>query len=165
VTSARIATRLITLAAVALLTMAADLVPDDQQAPGAINAAVTQANIAETICARGWSERVRPPLSFTEPIKRRLLGAGADQFELDHRVPIEVGGCPDCVSNLWLQPWRDPRHHACNPDVMLDAACKDELENAVRRRICSGRMTLAQGQAIFLGDWTAGFAALRQGDD
>lgn len=137
-------------------------VPDDSEAPGAINPVVTQATIHETICVPGWSSKARPSVSFTAPIKRRLIdrfyhGASADEFELDHRVPIEDGGCPDCVSNLVLQRWRDPRHHACHPQEDMDAACKDQLENFVHAAICHGRMTLIEGQSLFLGDWTVAY--------
>jgi hypothetical protein len=137
---------------------AAPSVSPDQSTPGAINPDVTQDNIQETICHRGWSKSVRPSVDFTQPIKLRLLrqhypGADPRDFELDHRVPIEDGGCPDCESNLWLEPWRDPAHHRCEDSVLMDAACKDRLENYVHSMICTGRMTLAQGQAIFLGNW------------
>ncbi len=156
--------RLPLLAALALITMAAADVEPDQ--PGAISQTVTQDNIHQTICMKRWSKRARPSVNVTEPLKYRLLkhhpGADPRQFELDHRVPIEDGGCPDCVENLWLEPWRDPTHHKCVPNVMMDAACKDKLENLVHRQICSGQMTLAQGQAVFLGDWIANYKILIQ---
>jgi hypothetical protein len=43
---------------------------------------------------------------------------------------------------------------------MMDAACKDRLENYVHRSICSGSMTLTQGQQIFLGNWIDAYNAL-----
>ena len=142
------------------------LLPDNTETPGAINPAVTQDNLDQTICAKGWSAHVRPPVDFTQPIKRRLLqqhypaAAPHDSdFELDHRVPIEAGGCPNCASNLWIQKWRDPVHHHCEPAVLMDAACKDRLENLVHRSICSGAMTLAQGQQVFLGNWIDAYNA------
>ncbi len=73
--------------------------------PGSINPEVTQENLGQTICQTGWAKTVRPPTSFTGPIKYRLMPALADPlaFELDHVLPIEVGGCPKCVNNLQLQ--------------------------------------------------------------
>ncbi len=41
--------------------------------PGAINPAVTQANIQATICVRGWTRTVRPPEHFTYRLKRRQI--------------------------------------------------------------------------------------------
>ena len=151
---------------VPMFVYAADptLLPNDTESPGAINPAVTQDNIQETICHKGWSAKARPPVNFTEPIKQRLLqehypGATPHAFELDHRVPIEVGGCPTCTSNLRIQKWRNPAHHHCTPGEMMDAACKDRLENFVHRSVCSGAMTLAQGQKVFLGNWIAAYDA------
>ena len=150
----------------ALLPASAEmpLLPDDAT-PGAINPAVTQENIDQTICQHGWAETVRPPSSFTGSIKRHLLAQyllpDPKVFELDHRVPIEVGGCPDCKNNLWLQRWSNPSHHHCNP-ALMDAACKDRLENFVHKQVCTGQMTLAEGQSVFLGDWIAAYQKLFQ---
>jgi hypothetical protein len=120
--------------------------------PGAVNPAVTQADINSTICVSGWTATVRPPESYTEPIKLRLMAAAgipatdASLLELDHRIPLEAGGDPRSLSQFWLQPWAGSH----------GATAKDTLENDVHRDICDGRMTLAQGQAFFQGDfWTA----------
>jgi hypothetical protein len=37
-----------------------DEVPDLTPPPGALNPAVTQATISQTICMRGWTRTVRP---------------------------------------------------------------------------------------------------------
>lgn len=26
-------------------------------------------------------------------------------YELDHFIPLELDGCPDCIENLWLEPY------------------------------------------------------------
>lgn len=108
----------------------------------AVNPAVTQANIHQTICVRGWSASVRPSLAYTESIKRRWVrdqfpGHALREFELDHIVPIEAGGSPTSPLNLRLQFW--PEAHA-----------KDLIENAVHHDICAGRTTLLQGQDRFM---------------
>jgi hypothetical protein len=41
--------------------------------PGVINPAVTQATIRATICTRGWTRTVRPPVSYTNALKVRQL--------------------------------------------------------------------------------------------
>jgi hypothetical protein len=110
--------------------------------PGALNRHVSQSNIHTTICAPGWTAKIRPPLSVTGPLKRRLAKAqGVDpkDFELDHLVPLEVGGAPRSLKNLWLEPWGD-------------AVAKDRLENTIRREVCAGTLTLHQGRAVFLGE-------------
>lgn len=114
-----------------------------------MNPAVTQATIRSTICQAGWTATIRPPASYTNSLKRQdLTAAGlslgqSSLYELDHRVPLEVGGAPRDTPNLWIQPWAGTQ----------GARAKDTLENRVRADVCSGRLTLAQGQAVFLGDW------------
>ena len=84
--------------------------PDSHLTPGAVNPAVTQANIQQTICERGYTKTIRPPVSYTEPLKRRQLReyGYADQhiwhYEEDHLVPLEVGGAPRDPRNLWPEP-------------------------------------------------------------
>jgi hypothetical protein len=63
--------------------------PDPHCTPGAIDPAVTQADIRRTICRAGYSESVRPPESVTEPEKRASLRAYGDHrplrdYEYDH---------------------------------------------------------------------------------
>jgi hypothetical protein len=110
--------------------------------PGALNPAVTQANIRDTICRPGWTATVRPPVAYTDALKKRLLGARYSRtsmklYELDHCVPLELGGDPRSEDNLWLQPWAG----ACG------AHAKDKLENSLRRDVCVGRTTLAAARA------------------
>lgn len=116
--------------------------PDYSQPPGAVNPAVTQANISTTICVRGWTATVRPPLSYTATLKRRMIrdrhlpGTTTD-YELDHYVPLEIGGHPTDPRNLWPQPW---------PEARL----KDKLESALNRAVCGNRMTLSAAQHCLL---------------
>jgi hypothetical protein len=135
----------------------AGALPHDAATPGAVNPAVTQANIGSTICRRDWGRTIRPPESFTEDLKRRQLHdpespyytphARLRDFEEDHWVPLSAGGAPADPRNLWPEPrfgtWSAKR--------------KDRLEEVVHRIVCRGRMRLVQGQAVFLGDWTRGY--------
>lgn len=110
--------------------------------PGAINLDVTQDNTATTICKSGWTKTVRPPVEYTDALKRKLLGskysrASMKLYELDHCIPLELGGDPISEQNLWLQPWAGK----------CGAHAKDKLENSLRRDVCAGRKTLAQARA------------------
>lgn len=118
--------------------------------PGATNPAVTQANIKTTICVAGWSERARPLLSYTSPIKRQLMklaGVPLSQsknYELDHDISIEIGGSPTDLKNLWLQsyvtkPW--------------NAHVKDKLEDRLHTLVCSGKITLEEAQRSISSNW------------
>jgi hypothetical protein len=60
---------------------------------------------------------------------RQLTGRTAD-YELDHYVPLEIGGHSTVRRNLWPQPWREAR-------------LKDKLESALNRAVCGNRMTLS----------------------
>jgi hypothetical protein len=132
--------------------------PNNAITPGALNPAVTQNNIYTTICRRGWTRTVRPPERYTERIKREMLyrssspycdpSARLREYELDHRVPIGVGGSPSDPKNLWDEPRFGGRN----------ATQKDELEEVIHGLVCHHDMTLRQGQAVFLGDWRAGYS-------
>lgn len=115
---------------------------------GAVNPNVTQVNIGSTICKSGWTATIRPPLSYTAPIKRALWAASGrhgklSDYELDHWVPLEVGGAPRDPANLVLQPWVGP----------TGAHAKDGVENRVKAEVCAGKLTLAVGEQCFLVDW------------
>lgn len=114
-----------------------------------LNSQVTQLTIDSTICVAGWSATVRPPTSYTNRVKRRLMAqaglpwsARAD-YELDHGVPIVLGGHPRSVHNLHLQPWHGPD----------GAYAKDAVERRVRAMVCSGQLDLLRAQLCMADDW------------
>ena len=129
--------------------------PDRRCTPGAVNPAVTQATIATTICRSGWTARVRPPESITEPEKLASLRAygesPASRFEYDHFVPLELGGAVNDPRNLWPEPDYPQREgFFLNP--------KDRVETALKRRVCDGQMTLATAQREIAANWVTALA-------
>lgn len=109
-------------------------------APGATDTAVNQANIATTICVPGYTAKVRPPVSYTNAIKVNLFKAEhapgrISDYELDHMVPLELGGAPRDINNLWLEP---------------NYKAKDAAENRYHDWVCSGALTLAEAQKAIL---------------
>lgn len=68
--------------------------------------------------------------------------------ECDHRVPLCAGGSND-VSNLWIQAGSGP----------WNFHDKDRLEDATCQKLKKGLVTVEQAQAVFLGDWKAGYVA------
>jgi len=143
--------RLVSVAAMALLGVGLNLWPaaaqDDHRAPvpGAVDSRVTQQTIHRTICQHGYTTQVRPPRQFTNGVKRQLLNGhpGSPQdYELDHLIPLGLGGHPTAATNLWLQPWGE-------------AAMKDRDELRLHREVCAGRMTLEQAQQEMLAEWGA----------
>ncbi len=106
--------------------------------PGALNPDVTQATIRQTICRRGWTKTVRPPTSFTSALKlvqirRYGYTGGPVDYQEDHFISLELGGAPDDPKNLW--PERRPR-----------ADHVDTIENDLNAQVCSGQISLAEGQ-------------------
>jgi hypothetical protein len=127
------------------LILAPAAAEDHQRAPvaGAVDSHVTQATIHAPICQRGYTAKVRPPRQFTDTIKRQLVNGlpGSPQdYELDHLIPLGLGGHPTSPKNLWLQTWPE-------------AAVKDRDELRLHRQVCAGRMTLDQAQHNMLATW------------
>lgn len=115
--------------------------------PGATDPRVSQSNIANSICVPGWTKTVRPPVRVTNSIKVELMRAeglnNSSAYELDHLIPLELGGCPDCKENLWLEPY----------DPQPGARQKDTVENFLHREVCSGSMPLEDAQKAIASDW------------
>jgi hypothetical protein len=106
--------------------------------PGALNPDVTQATIRQTICRRGWTKTVRPPTSFTSALKlvqirQYRFSGGSVDYQEDHFISLELGGAPNDPKNLW--PERRPR-----------ADRVDTIENQLNAQVCSGQISLADGQ-------------------
>ena len=121
--------------------------PDPRCTPGALNPAVTQATIAQTICRSGWTDTVRPSESITEPEKIASLQAYGDRgpvssYEYDHFVPLELGGATNDPRNLWPEPGASPN-------------AKDGVEGMLNSEVCNGQMTLAHAQDAIVGNWVA----------
>ena len=106
--------------------------------PGALNPGVTQPTIATTICRQGWTRTIRPPVSYTNDLKRKGLRAYGlrgppSAYQEDHLISLELGGHPTDPRNLWPEPY--PR-----------AAQVDRAENELNAKVCSGELSLADAQ-------------------
>ena len=125
--------------------------PDSRCTPGSIDPAVTQADIHRTICVSGYTARVRPHEYLTERFKYGIAYPAyrvlhSRRTELDHLVPLELGGSND-ATNLWPESPPTP-----NP--------KDKVENALNHAVCSGRVSLAAAQQAIAANWTTAKAHL-----
>ena len=128
--------------------------PDPVCTPGATNPDVTQDNIRSTICMSGWTATVRPPVSYTGPLKQSLMVRyhttdPATRVELDHLISLELGGAPSDVRNLWPEP---PDPNSTGTGVNNN---KDQVENAAKTAVCAGQITLAQAQEAIAKDWVS----------
>ncbi len=110
------------------------------------NPAVTQDTIQSTICVSGYTKTVRPPVSYTNQIKKhRIIEMGLpleliSDFQLDHRIPLSLGGAPTDLRNLVLEDYSE-------------AHDKDEVERCLPKAVCSGAITLTAAQTAIWNDW------------
>lgn len=115
-----------------------------------LNPDVTPDTLQQTICSNGYTRTVRPSSTFTNGIKKRLMreqrldyGADKDAYELDHVIPLALGGHPRNPRNLVLQPWEG--HDG--------AKRKDRLEVKLQCLVCSGAVPLPVAQEAIWTDW------------
>lgn len=122
--------------------------PDRRCTPGEADPRVTPANVAATICRRGYSASVRPSRDVSHAIKIRtsraygLQAVPFAQLELDHLVPLSIGGA-STDRNLW-------------PELRAGAsgaATKDAVEERLHREVCAGRIGLRAAQTAIARDW------------
>lgn len=130
-------------------------VPDPRCTPGGANPTVT----VEVMRAPGWRTRCIRDCEESESAKHLAYSwyeipkpqhnSGANQVcELDHLVPLELGGA-DGMGNIWPE---------CGPDetVLQDRyfKIKDRVENYLADEVKAGRMPLDEAQRGIASDWT-----------
>ncbi len=107
--------------------------------PGALNPDVTQASIRDDDLREGLDAHgpaagllhERAQASFS--CRSTASTAHPSGYQEDHLISLELGGNPSDPRNLWPEPY--PR-----------AAQVDQIENQLNALICSGTITLAEGQ-------------------
>lgn len=119
---------------------------------GAIDPAVTQDNIDNTICRPGYARSARPAYAITGPLKRRMMdaqhpGERMADYELDHLIPISIGGAPFDMRDLWLQPRQG----------QANAGDKNVLAYVLWRLVCTHQVPLATAQHEISHDWTRAY--------
>jgi hypothetical protein len=134
---------------VRLLTIAAMILavePSVRAESLPLNPDVSKATIAVTICQPGWTRTVRPYVALMKTIKAEMLAAIGEpierrnQFELDHKIPLALGGAVIDRRNLALQP-------------IGQAHEKDAIEACLSSLVCQGKIELEDAQAAIWEDW------------
>lgn len=120
--------------------------PDANCTPGAVNPSVTQNNINQTICVKGYTKTIRPSVTYTNQLKQQQMQAygfsdSIRMHEEDHLISLELGGSPEDPRNLWPEPGASP-----NP--------KDKVENFLHAAVCTGKIQLQDAQMRISKDWT-----------
>lgn len=139
-----ISVALLSLAIFAISHVAAQdwpVVPDDGLTPGEI--ATTDAT---EVCVPGYARSMRHTSGRIKAMAYRQYGIDrrSGHFEIDHRVPLELGGA-DTEANLW------PESYDTEP---WNAHVKDRLEERLHAMVCNGELSLPDAQSAFLGNWT-----------
>ena len=129
--------------------------PNPRLTPGALNPAVTQADIESTICVRGYSQSIRPPEAYTERLKREQIreygyrNRDLWHYEEDHLLPLSVGGSPTSPENLWPQPHRVAGGWG--------SFAKDRLESQLHWLVCHRGLPLVTAQRAILQNWITAY--------
>jgi hypothetical protein len=83
----------------------------------------------------------------TRPKNAVCADLHAIKYELDHFVPLAVGGHPRAEDNLWLQRW----------DGAWNARVKDRLERRLQVMVCAGEIDLYTARTAIQHDWHAAY--------
>jgi hypothetical protein len=134
------------LAVAAIICMTATVVLAETSGKPALNPDVTQATIASTICTTGWTRTVRPYVFEMKKIKADMLATIGEPierrnyYELDHVIPLALGGAVVDRRNLALQPIDEARK-------------KDAIEVCLSSLVCQGKIELEVAQSAIWEDW------------
>ncbi len=132
----------------------APFLPNPVWQPGVYNPDVTQDNIQTTICVSGYTSKIRPPVSYTDALKKKQIAqygytdTNRADYEEDHLIALEDGGHPTDPQNLWPQP----RH-----TQPWNASFKDTVENVLHGMVCSGQLPLDTARQALATDWVAAY--------
>jgi hypothetical protein len=137
--------------------------PDPTCTPGAVDGSVTQDDLARTVCAAGFARAVRPPQSITERFKYSSMKEYAAShpvwsYELDHLVPLEIGGSSD-TRNLWPEPDDHPWPGVANSKDIVEGELHELVCNAVHDR---AYLPLSLAQRLVAVDWTTALERARR---
>jgi hypothetical protein len=125
--------------------------PDKGCTPGNIfNDSTVGDGSSHDICAAGYNKTVPDiPLSLQDQVYAAygITTHVPGQYEIDHLVPVELGGnnAPGDTSNLWPEPALPiPGFHE-----------KDSVEIYLHNQVCSGKISLLTAQVTIATNWIA----------
>ena len=141
----------LSICAVPGATSGANDVPNRRLTPGSVATRETA-----TVCQAGYAHSVRPRGNVWRRLKDEVYdkyglprghrsridaeGHRHAAYEIDHLVPLELGGAPADLANLWPQP-------------IAAAEQKDHVENRLHVLVCAHQMTLREAQSQIENDW------------
>jgi hypothetical protein len=121
--------------------------PDSACTPGSVMSVS-----ASQVCQSGYAGTVRNvPQSEKDRVYAEygITSHAPGQYEVDHLVPLELGGSND-ISNLWPEPASPtPGFHQ-----------KDQVENFLHDQVCAGKMSLNDAQRAIASNWVAVYSQM-----
>ena len=101
------------------------------------------------ICKSGYTKTIRPPVSYTNRLKLKLmklygLSGTSKDYVVDHLISLELGGDPKDITNLWPE----------NSTGMNNSHDKDKVENYLHKQVCTGKMKIEDAQKLISTQWT-----------
>ena len=140
---AKKAARTILIWSISSSALAGDL-PIPSQTSGDINPVLTKS----VLCAPHFSTRLyrNVPSELKNDVYASYgltRGKLPCPCEVDHLIPLEVGGSND-ITNLW------PQSYVTTP---LNAHVKDCLEDKLHKLVCSGQVPLKEAQDAISSNW------------
>jgi hypothetical protein len=120
--------------------------------PGEAFAGVT----ATQVCTSGWSSSHRDVKAeqYREVYSEYgiLYPEPSGTYELDHLIPLELGG-DNANANLWPEPAAPaPGFHQ-----------KDDLENAMHTLVCAGALGVVEAQHEIAANWYVAYVTYVSG--
>jgi|SRR5690349_4149264 len=129
--------------------------PDPVVTPGVVrttNAAEICASTFRTKPYRNTTQHTKDQV-YLEYLVKRNAGVCKGNCEVDHLIPLELGGLDD-IKNLWPQPSQPkPGFHE-----------KDKLENYLRAQVCADKMSLTDAQKAISTDWYTAYLKMQKGE-
>ncbi len=124
---------------IALLAALPLLFPNPTMTPGSVQ------TTTKAFCTPGWSRAHRQVSSSMRRAVYKAYGYPGPQpgWELDHLIPLELGGS-NARTNLWPEP-PTPADRGFHR--------KDKVENAAHDAVCEGRMTVRVAQKAMAKNW------------
>lgn len=119
-----------------------EIYPNKKLTPGDVIQAATK----DDICTPGYSSKIRDVSSSIKLQVYKEYNVSYPQkrgdYEVDHFVPLELGGSND-IKNLWLEPASPtPGFHQ-----------KDIVENYLHKKVCDNKIDLKEAQDKIMSDW------------
>jgi hypothetical protein len=122
--------------------------PDRRCSPGAYYSKLTKAVVCSPSFHTSDIRNVPESLKHRVELEYGLLPrAYGSNLEIDHIVPLELGGSND-IANLF------PERANANPGFHV----KDRLENKLRALVCSNAINLRAAQLSIAANWQALYA-------